>query len=82
MADKRYPFGMYSRGAKVRVHYRRECRQGTLELHPLPHGATGRVVLQAHGRGPRNVLVGLDGGGFLVVPRGNVRKQPEEQGTT
>lgn len=43
-------------------------------IHPF-YGATGTVLVQGQGPGPRNVLVRLDSGQYVVAPWGNWRKE-------
>lgn len=47
-------------------------------LKSLPHHARLGTVLvfNPRARGPKNVLIKLDGGADVVVPRGNLRKEP------
>lgn len=46
--------------------------------HNRPYyGATGTVLAQGEGPGPRNVLVKLDNGQVVVAPWGNWRRVPE-----
>lgn len=53
-------------GQRVRIHYAK--RSAAIMPH---HGKTGVVRLVAHGPGPRNVGVDMDGR-TVVVPRGNL----------
>ena len=58
-------------GQRVRLHYARRAAAS------MPHhGALGSVRLVGRGPGPRNALVDLDGGGAVVVPRGNLQVAP------
>lgn len=56
-------------GMRVRLHYaeRRRC------IAPY-HGREGEVLIASHGPGPRNHLVLLDGGVYVIVPAGNLMK--------
>lgn len=56
-------------GQRVRLHY--AGRTVRAELAPR-HGRAGAVLVVGGGPGPLNALVLLDGGGAVVVPRGNL----------
>ena len=51
----------------VRIHYRK-----SLQKFMPYHGKTGVVVCVGKGPGPKNVLIELDEGGRVCVPRGNL----------
>ena len=54
-------------GQVVELHYRPSLRAVS-----MLHLRVGRIVVSGHGPGPINALVALDGGGLVVVPRGNL----------
>lgn len=53
-------------GQRIRLHYRREAQKHT------PESLLGIVLLAGHGPGPHNVLVQLDSGLKIVIPKGNL----------
>lgn len=65
-------------GQRVELHYRADHPS-----RPALEGATGTVsAVGGPPRGPRNATVQLDGGGLVIVPRGNLVALPPEERLT